>query len=49
MSVFEGNPDENVPFDQEAWNIWKELIDEDRIILGNKNKYIIINFKNRFL
>ena len=36
VSVFEGNPDENVTFDQEAWDIWKELIDEDRIILGNK-------------
>jgi alanyl-tRNA synthetase len=36
VSVFEGNPDENVPFDQEAWDIWKELISEDRIILGNK-------------
>jgi alanyl-tRNA synthetase len=36
VSVFEGNPDENVPFDQEAWDIWKNLINEDRIILGNK-------------
>ena len=36
VSVFEGNSEENVPFDQEAWDIWKELIDEDRIILGNK-------------
>lgn len=36
VSVFEGNADENVPFDQEAWDIWKTLIDEDRIILGNK-------------
>ena len=36
VSVFEGNPEENVPFDQEAWDIWKTLIDEDRIILGNK-------------
>jgi alanyl-tRNA synthetase len=36
VSVFEGNPQENVPFDQEAWDIWKTLIDEDRIILGNK-------------
>ena len=25
-----------MPFDQEAWDIWKTLIDEDRIILGNK-------------
>ncbi|MFH7004276.1 alanine--tRNA ligase [Flavobacterium bizetiae] len=36
VSVFEGNKEENVPFDQEAWDIWKELVDEDRIILGNK-------------
>ena len=36
VSVFEGNPDENVPFDQEAYDIWKTLISEDRIILGNK-------------
>ena len=36
VSVFEGNPDENVPFDQEAWDIWRNLINEDRIILGNK-------------
>ena len=36
VSVFEGNPDENVPFDQQAWDIWKTLINEDRIILGNK-------------
>ncbi|MGO4904464.1 alanine--tRNA ligase [Flavobacterium sp. W20_MBD1_R3] len=36
VSVFEGNPSENVPFDQESWDIWRELIDEDRIILGNK-------------
>jgi alanyl-tRNA synthetase len=36
VSVFEGNEAENVPFDQEAWDIWKELIDADRIILGNK-------------
>ena len=36
VSVFEGNADENVPFDQEAWDIWKTLLPEDRIILGNK-------------
>ncbi len=36
VSVFEGNPSENVPFDQEAYDIWKTLISEDRIILGNK-------------
>ncbi len=36
VSVFEGNPAENVPFDQEAFDIWKTLISEDRIIFGNK-------------
>jgi alanyl-tRNA synthetase len=36
VSVFEGSVEENVLFDQEAWDIWKELIDENRIILGNK-------------
>jgi alanyl-tRNA synthetase len=36
VSVFEGSPEENVPFDQEAYDIWKGLIDEDRIIFGNK-------------
>ncbi len=36
VSVFEGNPLENVPFDQEAWDIWKQYVPEDRIILGNK-------------
>jgi alanyl-tRNA synthetase len=36
VSVFEGNPVENVPFDQEAFDIWKQYVSEDRIILGNK-------------
>ncbi|WP_395044255.1 alanine--tRNA ligase [Flavobacterium sp.] len=36
VSVFEGSKEDNVPFDQEAWDIWKTLINEDRIILGNK-------------
>ena len=36
VSVFEGNTGENVPFDQEAWDIWKQYVPEDRIILGNK-------------
>ncbi|GEC77562.1 alanine--tRNA ligase [Flavobacterium aquatile] len=36
VSVFEGNPAENVPFDQDAFDIWKQYVSEDRIILGNK-------------
>ncbi len=36
VSVFEGDEKDGVPFDQEAWDIWKTMVDEDRIILGNK-------------
>jgi alanyl-tRNA synthetase len=36
VSVFEGNPAENVPFDQEAYDLWKQFVSEDRIIKGNK-------------
>ena len=36
VTVFEGSEEENVPFDQEAYDIWKGLIPEDRILLGNK-------------
>lgn len=37
VSVFEGSEEDGVPFDQEAFDIWKRLIgDENRIILGNK-------------
>lgn len=37
VSVFEGNEADGVPFDQEAFDIWKEILGgDDRIILGNK-------------
>ena len=42
VSVFEGSEEDGVPFDQEAFDIWKGLIGRDgepfenRIILGNK-------------
>ncbi|WP_266365570.1 alanine--tRNA ligase [Tellurirhabdus rosea] len=37
VSVFKGDERDNVPFDQEAWDIWKGIIgDDSRIILGNK-------------
>ncbi|MGL4632291.1 MAG: alanine--tRNA ligase [Leadbetterella sp.] len=37
VSVFEGDKKDNVPFDQEAFDIWKNIIgDESKIILGNK-------------
>ncbi|MBK6263569.1 alanine--tRNA ligase [Marivirga sp. S37H4] len=36
VSVFEGDPSENLAFDQEAFDIWKKLVPEERIINGNK-------------
>ena len=36
VTVFEGSPEENVPFDQESYDIWKALVPEERILLGNK-------------
>ena len=36
VSVFEGNEKDGVPFDQEAWDLWKGIVGEERIILGNK-------------
>lgn len=36
VSVFEGDEKEGLPKDQEAYDIWKGLISEDRILLGNK-------------
>jgi len=36
VTVFEGSTDDNLGFDQEAYDIWKQFIDEDRILRGNK-------------
>jgi alanyl-tRNA synthetase len=36
VTVFEGDVKENIPKDEEAWNEWKKVIAEDRILLGNK-------------
>ena len=36
VSVFEGAKEDDLAFDQEAYDIWKDIIDEDRIINGNK-------------
>ena len=36
VSVFEGDEKEGLPKDQEAYEIWKQFISEDRILLGNK-------------
>ena len=36
VSIFEGDEKDGVPFDQEAYDIWKSMVGEDRIILGDK-------------
>ncbi|MCC7533839.1 MAG: alanine--tRNA ligase [Bacteroidia bacterium] len=36
VTVFEGSPEEKVPFDQEAFDTWKLYIEESRILKGNK-------------
>jgi alanyl-tRNA synthetase len=37
VTIFEGSPDENIAMDSEAFEFWKAIIPEDRILLGNKN------------
>ncbi len=37
VTVFEGADAEGLPVDQEAYDLWKAIVPEDRIILGNKN------------
>ncbi len=36
VTVFEGDKKENLSFDQEAYDYWKEFIEEGRILRGNK-------------
>lgn len=36
ITVFEGANAEGLPMDQDAYDFWKEIVPENRIILGNK-------------
>ena len=36
VTVFEGNSEDGLKMDQEAYDIWKQYISEDRILMGNK-------------
>jgi len=36
VTIFEGDAEDNIERDNEAYNFWKALIPEDRILLGNK-------------
>ena len=36
VTIFEGSPEENIAQDTEAFEFWKAIVPEDRILLGNK-------------
>ena len=36
ITVFEGSKDDKTPLDKEAFDIWSEVVEKDKIILGNK-------------
>lgn len=36
VTVFEGNEEDKLPMDQEAYDLWKSFVPEDRILMGNK-------------
>ncbi|NQX81399.1 MAG: alanine--tRNA ligase [Flavobacteriaceae bacterium] len=36
VTVFEGHKGDNLDLDTESYDLWKELIPEDRILMGNK-------------
>jgi len=36
VTVFQGDAAENLPMDEEAFGYWKQYVDEDRILMGNK-------------
>ncbi len=36
-TVYEGSEEDGVPFDQEAYDMWRQYLEEDHIIKGNKH------------
>jgi alanyl-tRNA synthetase len=36
VSVFEGDKKDNLPMDKEAYDYWKAIVPEERILMGNK-------------
>ena len=36
VTVFEGDKDDNLPMDTDAYNFWKAIVPKERILMGNK-------------
>ena len=36
VTVFEGDKKDGTPFDKDAYDLWKQIIPEDRILMGDK-------------
>jgi alanyl-tRNA synthetase len=36
VTVFKGDKKDNLPMDEDAYNFWKAILPEDRILMGNK-------------
>lgn len=36
VTVFEGDESDGLPLDEEAYGLWKQIVPEERILLGNK-------------
>ena len=36
VTVFEGSKEDGLQLDQEAYDLWKEIVPEERILMGNK-------------
>ncbi|WP_304137638.1 alanine--tRNA ligase-related protein, partial [Mesonia mobilis] len=36
VTIFEGDEEDGIGKDEEAYNFWKEIVPEERILLGNK-------------
>ena len=41
VTIFEGSSEEKLEKDTEAYNLWKAIIPEDRILLGSKKDSLL--------
>ena len=46
VTVFEGDKSDQLSIDQEAYDYWKKIVPEDRILMGNKKDNFWIGFSD---